>query len=169
MKSTIDALLVEDSCSDAQLVEAIVNSSEFAKPQLHHAERFDEALRMLRKDAFDVILLDLNLPDGKGLHLLKKIKKLAPQMPVVILTGIQDQTVATAALQEGAQDYVVKSAEFSPTRLARLGYVDIGNSLVQRIQYAIKRAASSQKIDISQERYALVAKGTNDGIWDWDL
>ena len=58
MKSTIDALLVEDSCSDAQLVEAIVNSSEFAKPQLHHAERFDEALRMLRKDAFDVILLD---------------------------------------------------------------------------------------------------------------
>ena len=169
MKSTIDALLVEDSCSDAQLVQAIVNSSELEKPQLHHAERFDQALMMLAKSTFDVVLLDLNLPDGQGLHLLEQLKQLAPTIPIVVLTGVRDQTIAMAALQAGAQDYVVKSDTFSPDRLAQLGYTQIGNSLVQRIQYAIKRAASSKQLDPSQERYALIAQGASDGIWDWNL
>lgn len=169
MKTTIDALLVEDSCSDAQLVETIVNSSELEKPQLHHAERFDQALMMLANSTFDVILLDLNLPDGQGLYLLEQLKQLAPEMPIVVLTGVRDQTIAMAALQAGAQDYLVKSDTFSPDRLAQLGYAQIGNSLVQRIQYAIKRAASSKQLDTSQERYALITQGANDGIWDWDL
>ncbi|MBE9068357.1 PAS domain-containing protein [Leptolyngbya cf. ectocarpi LEGE 11479] len=169
MKSTMDALLVEDSPSDAQLVKAIVSSSNSEKPNLHHVGRFDEALTMLETTAFDIVLLDLHLPDGEGLHLIKQLKQLAPQTPIVVLTGLQDQTIAEAALHEGAQDYVVKSETFSPLRLSKLGYVDVGNLLIQRLKYAIKRAESMQKMESSQERYALVAQGANDGIWDWDL
>lgn len=165
----MDALLVEDSRSDAQLVKAIVSSSNSAKPNLHHVRRFDEALSALEEAAFDIVLLDLHLPDGEGLHLIKQLKQLVPQVPIVVLTGLQDETVAEAALHEGAQDYVVKSETFSPLRLSKLGYVDVGNLLIQRLQYAIKRAEAMQKTESSQERYALVAQGANDGIWDWDL
>ncbi|MDJ0702958.1 MAG: EAL domain-containing protein [Leptolyngbyaceae cyanobacterium MO_188.B28] len=169
MRANIEALLVEDNWSDAQLFEAIVNSSELGKPKLHHAERFDEAVTVLGKNSFDVVLLDLHLPDGQGLDLIKQLKKLAPQTPIIVLTGLQNQTIATAALQEGAQDYLVKSDTFSPRRLAQLGYVDVGNLLVQRLQYAIERAELTKQLAISQERYALAVEGANDGIWDWDL
>lgn len=169
MKSTIDALLVEDSCSDAQLVQAIISSSELGAPQLHHAERFGKALDMLRVNVFDVVLLDLHLPDGQGLSLIKQLKQFAPEVPVVVLTCTQDPSLAEAALQEGAQDYVVKSDAFSPDRLAQLGYVDVGNLLVQRIRYAIKRSASSHNLSGGQDRDALIAQGANDGIWDWNL
>lgn len=169
MRSIIDALLVEDSCSDAQLVQAIISSAELNAPQLHHAERFEKALDMLKANVFDVVLLDLHLPDGQGLSLIKRLKELVPQIPVVVLTCSQDPKLAEAALQAGAQDYVVKSDTFSPDRLAQLGYVDIGNLLVQRIRYAIKRFESNQNLAIMQNRYALIAEETNDGIWDWDL
>lgn len=169
MKSTIDALLIEDSCSDAQLVQTIIGASELDAPQLHHAERFEKALDMLRGHVFDVVLLDLHLPDGQGLSLIKQLKQFAPQVPVVVLTCTQDPSLAEAALQEGAQDYVVKSDTFSPDRLAQLGYVDVGNLLVQRIRYAIKRSASSHNLFSGQDRNALIAQGANDGIWDWNL
>ncbi|MGD1950383.1 MAG: response regulator [Leptolyngbyaceae cyanobacterium] len=169
MKSNIDALLIEDSCSDAQLVKTIINSSDSEKPKLHHVARFREALEILRTSTFDVVLLDLNLPDGRGLKLIKQLKQLVPKTPIVVLTGLQDQAMANAALQEGAQDYVIKSDTFSPARLSQLGHTTIGNLLVQRLQCAIKRTELAQKSEIKQERYALIAQGANDGIWDWDL
>ncbi|MEO0456351.1 MAG: EAL domain-containing protein [Cyanobacteria bacterium P01_A01_bin.114] len=169
MKSSINALLVEDNLPDAQLFEAIVNSSDFIKPKLYHAERFTEAVMVIAEKDFDLVLLDLHLPDGQGLDLLKQLKKLAPQVPVIVLTGLQNQAVALEALQEGAQDYLVKSDTFSPKRLAKLGYVDVGNLLVQRLQYAIERADLTKQLEISKERYALAVQGANDGIWDWDL
>ncbi|MEM6254169.1 MAG: response regulator [Cyanobacteria bacterium P01_D01_bin.156] len=170
MKSTIDALLVEDSYSDAQLVQALLNSSEFDKPQIHHAERFEEALDMLQVSVFDVVLLDLHLPDGQGLSLIKRLKQQAPRIPVVVLTGTQDPIIAEAALQEGAQDYVVKSDTLSPARLAQQGYVDVGNCLVQRIRYAIKCSESSQNVKTAnQARDTLITQEANDGTWDWNL
>ncbi len=169
MTPDIDALLIEDSCSDAQLVKTVINLSDSEKPKLHHVERFEEALTILENHTFDIVLLDLNLPDGYGLDLIKQLRRRVPQIPIVVLTGLSDQAMADAALREGAQDYVVKSDTFSPVQLSQLGYATIGNLLVQRIQYAIKRTELAQQSKISQERYALVAQGANDGIWDWDL
>ena len=169
MKPNIDVLLIEDSYSDAQLVKTIINSSNSGKPKLHHVERFKKALAILETNDFDIVLLDLNLPDGRGLQLIKQLKQRIPKTPIVVLTGLKDQAMVDAALQEGVQDYVVKSDTFSPVRLSELGHVNVGNLLVQRIQYAIKRTELAQKSDSNQERYALVATGANDGIWDWDL
>ena len=170
MTAGIDALLIEDNLSDAQLFQELLTSSELIETTLHHAERFNEALQALEgNNNFDVVLLDLCLPDGQGVELVKQIKTLVPKVPVVVLTGIQDQNVAIAALQEGAQDYLVKSDTFSPERLKRLGYVDVGNLLAKTIQYAIERTELTKKLEISEERYALAVQGANDGIWDWDL
>ena len=170
MTTGIEALLIEDNLSDAQLFQELLSSSELIKTTLHHAERFNEAIKTLEdNNNFDVVLLDLCLPDGQGVELVKQIKTLVPKVPVVVLTGIQDQNVAIAALKEGAQDYLVKSDTFSPERLQRLGYVDVGNLLAKTIQYAIERTELTKKLEISEERYALAVQGANDGIWDWDL
>ena len=169
MKPGIDALLIEDNPSDALLFEALISSSEFSQLKLHHTERFNDALTALQENTFDVILLDLCLPDGRGIDLVKQLKERIPQIPIVVMTGIQDESMAVAALQEGAQDYLVKSDTFSPQRLEKLGYVDIGNLLVKTLRYAIERAELTQQLETSQERYALAVEGARDGIWDWDL
>lgn len=171
MVTDIDALLIEDNLSDAQLFQELLTSSELVETTLYHAERFNEAIQALAADNnnFDVVLLDLCLPDGNGVELVKQIKTLVPKVPVVVLSGIQDQNVALAALQEGAQDYLVKSDTFSPERLQRLGYVDVGNLLAKTIQYAIERTELTKELEISEKRYALAVQGANDGIWDWDL
>ncbi|MEL6555509.1 MAG: EAL domain-containing protein [Cyanobacteria bacterium J06621_11] len=169
MKTGIDALLIEDNPSDALLFEALISSSEFNQLKLHHTERFNDALNALQENTFDVILLDLCLPDGRGIDLVKQLKERMPQVPIVVMTGIQDESMAVAALKEGAQDYLVKSDTFSPQRLEKLGYVDIGNLLVKTLRYAIERAELTQQLEISQERYSLAVEGARDGIWDWDL
>ena len=169
MKTGIDALLIEDNPSDALLFEALISSSEFSQLKLHHTERFNDALTALQENSFDVILLDLCLPDGRGIDLVKQLKERMPQVPIVVMTGIQDESMAVAALKEGAQDYLVKSDTFSPQRLEKLGYVDIGNLLVKTLRYAIERAELTQQLEISQERYSLAVEGARDGIWDWDL
>ena len=106
MVKGIDALLVEDNLSDAQLFQELLTSSELIETTLYHAELFNEAITALEThNNFDIVLLDLCLPDGQGVELVKQIKTIVPKVPVVVLTGIQDQNVAVAALQEGAQDY----------------------------------------------------------------
>ncbi|MEM9483831.1 MAG: EAL domain-containing protein [Cyanobacteria bacterium P01_F01_bin.116] len=171
MSTGIDALLIEDDLSDALLFQELLTSSELLDARLHHTECFHEAVYALETSSnnFDVVLLDLCLPDGQGIELVKQIKTLVPKIPIVVLSSISDQKIALAALQEGAQDYLVKSDTFSPEQLQRLGYVDVGNLLAKTIQYAIERAELTKQLEISEERYSLALQGANDGIWDWDL
>lgn len=170
MLTGINALLIEDNIADAQLFKELLASSEIMRAKLHHAERFEEAVKALEdNNKFDVVLLDLCLPDGQGIELVKHIKTILPKIPIIVLTGIQDQNVALAALKEGAQDYLVKADTFSPDRLKRLGYIDVGNLLAKSIQYAIERTKLTKDLEISKERYALAVEGAKDGIWDWDL
>ncbi|MEL7070160.1 MAG: EAL domain-containing protein [Cyanobacteria bacterium J06581_3] len=169
MKNGIDALLIEDNLVDAQLFEALVSSAEFDQLTLHHTQRFHDALDTIADNCFDIVLLDLCLPDGRGVDLVKQLKERIPQIPIVVLTGLKDESMAVEALQEGAQDYLVKTDTFSPQRLKTLGYVDIGNLLVRTLRYAIERADLLRQLDVSKERYSLVIEGAQDGIWNWDL
>lgn len=168
-KTGIDALLIEDNKSDAQMFEVLIEAAAPDTFKLHHTERFYDAIEAIEKNNFDVVLLDLSLPDGTGVELVKRIRLSSPQTAIVVVTGNKDQKIAISALQEGAQDYLVKSDTFSPSRLQKLGYIDVGNLLIKTLRYAIERAELTQQLAISQERYALAVEGANDGIWDWDL
>ncbi|MEL6554949.1 MAG: tetratricopeptide repeat protein [Cyanobacteria bacterium J06621_11] len=167
MHTDIDVLLVEDNFSDAQMVEAIVGSSNLERPKLHHVGRFKEALVMLRKKDYDLVLLDLHLPDGQGIDLIKQLRQQTPKVPVVVITGVQDEEIAAAALREGAQDYVIKSDTFSPARLSRMGHTDLGNWLVRRIRHAIKRAELSTKVE--EQNSSMPVRSVDQGTWEWDL
>ncbi|MEL6471655.1 MAG: EAL domain-containing protein [Cyanobacteria bacterium J06623_4] len=169
MKLGIDALLIQDDFNEAQLFKAIVSASERTEITLHHTSRFKDAIAQLITTPFDVVLLDLELPNSNSNNLVRQLRTVAPQVPIVALNNSPDAALAAAALKAGAQDYLVKPDIFSPERLKKLGYADIGNLLVTTMQHAIQRAELTRQLTVSQERYELAVQGSNDGVWDWDL
>ena len=105
-ETPLDVLLVEDSPTDVLLTEEAL--SEASRFRLQSSERLAEALRLLSEAHFDVVLLDLGLPDSQGIDTLRRLRAKNPQVAVVVLTGKDDEELALRALQEGAEDYLVK-------------------------------------------------------------
>lgn len=133
MENAIKILLVEDNPPDARfLVEMLAESSIRGRFALKKAERFSEAVRALAGERFDVVLLDLMLPDSSGLDTFRTVHGKYPDVPIVLLTGLADENLAANAVREGAQDYLVK------------GQVD-PNLLVRALRYAIERNRSDRE------------------------
>src|SRR5690242_5058389 len=106
----INVLLIEDDADDAALI-----SHYLAMPgeggalfNLKHADRLASGCKLLAQERFDVVLLDLILPGGVGIEAFLKVRECRPDTPVVVLTGIKDESLATQAVSLGAQDYLVK-------------------------------------------------------------
>jgi diguanylate cyclase (GGDEF)-like protein len=100
--------LIEDSPSDALLMREALAAAGACHFAPIHAERLSEGLRLLAQEQFDVILLDLGLPDSQGLETIRKLKRQAWRLPVIVVTSFDDEALAIEALREGAQDYLVK-------------------------------------------------------------
>ena len=130
--TVLKVLLVEDNAVSAQLVKAMLARAETSAFEVETAESLMGALDMIGTGNFDVILLDLSLPDSEGLGTLSTIRVHAPQIPVLVLTGSDNDTLASSALQHGAQDYIVK------------GQFD-GNSLARALRYAVTRKQASEQ------------------------
>lgn len=130
----INLLLVEDNPADARLVQEFLSEVENAHSiRLTKVERLKGALGMLAKASFDVVLLDLDLPDAQGLHALHQVQATVPSLPIVVLSGYHDEGLALKAVQSGAQDYLVK------------GQGD-GNLLARALSYAIERKRSEERL-----------------------
>ena len=156
MRLCLEALLVEDSCSDAQLVETVVGLADHeAPPNLDRVDCFRKALSRLETKAFDIILLDLHLPDGEGTDLIRRLKQIAPQVPLVVMTGTVDRNTEAEAFSEGADDYLVKSHIFSPQRIAEIGYIDVGNLLVQRLHYTVQQFKLAAALEFESKPQSL--------------
>ncbi|MBU7586370.1 MAG: response regulator [Nostoc sp. TH1S01] len=153
-KMIIRVLLVEDSPSDAKLLRQIFTHAYQHELQMVHVERLSEAIDLSlaennsqvndaenansQQDKFDVVLLDLGLPDAVGLETLKEYRAAVADIPVVVLTGLDDEELAMQALAEGAQDYLVKD-QITIQRLIRA------------IRYAIEREEILNKLRESEE------------------
>jgi signal transduction histidine kinase len=103
----IRVLLVEDNPTDVLAFRHYLE--ERGAFELHHAERLEEALKFFRGDSCDVIVLDLGLPDSQGIETLKRVNSQAPDIPLLVLTGLSDEAAGLKALQSGAQDYLAKN------------------------------------------------------------
>ena len=104
----LQVLLVEDNAGDARLLREMFSKEKPGSFELTHLLRMSEAVGHLEKGGVDVVLLDMGLPDGHGLDTVRRAHAVAPGVPVIILTGLDDEELAAAAMKEGAQDYLIK-------------------------------------------------------------
>jgi two-component system, cell cycle sensor histidine kinase and response regulator CckA len=141
----IQVLLVEDNPGDARLLQEILADVTSAEFELIQIDRLEAALQWLNANNCDIILLDLSLPDSHGLETIVRTCTQAPTIPIIVLTGLDDETLAISAMQEGAQDYLVKGL-----------HVNSSNMLVRSMRYAIQRKQSEQALKRQIERERLV-------------
>ena len=126
-------LLIEDNPDDAYLLRESLTGFGQPSIELVHAEQLDHGLQHLRSDYFDVILLDLSLPDSQGVDTLLRVQGEATAAPIIVLTGLDDDEIAVTALRFGAQDYLIK------------GEID-GRALTRSIRYASERKQAYEKM-----------------------
>jgi signal transduction histidine kinase len=126
-------LLIEDNLAEARLLQEYLHQAESKQFVLVHVKRLQEALNELRQNSYDVILLDLTLPDSQGLSSLPVLIACDPSIPIVVLTNTNDEDLAIAAVRQGAQDYLVKRQ------------VNV-NVLVRAVCYAIERKQAFESL-----------------------
>ena len=163
MPKKIRVLLIEDNSFDADILQEQLDEGQAIDISLIWVDRMSKAERALETDSFDLILLDVNLPDSDGLATLFRAKKLAPKLPIIILSGLSDEEVAIEAVQNGAQDYLVKG-QFS------------NDILTRSILYAIERKVMTLQLEeqfrqaeAANQKLAAVLESMSEGVCKIDL
>jgi two-component system, cell cycle sensor histidine kinase and response regulator CckA len=142
-------LLVEDNPIDARMLRDMIREACAGPFHLEHADRLSRALDLLTTGQFDVALLDLSLPDARGLETVSQVHAHSPKVPIVVLTSLDDEAVAVRALRAGAQDYLIKG---------RVG----GDLLVRSVRYACERARAVEALERREEHYRSLTENSLD-------
>jgi len=124
--STIDILLIEDNLAEARLLKEFIKLTKSQNFSLVHVQKLQDGIKQLNNGKYDVILLDLTLPDSQGLSSIPQLLKQNPSNSIIVLTNINDEQLAIEAVRQGAQDYLVKR-HVNP------------DTLVRSVRYAIER------------------------------
>ncbi|QGQ99494.1 GGDEF domain-containing response regulator [Paenibacillus psychroresistens] len=115
---SIKVLLIEDNPGDARLIQEALSDTEQVHFEVKWVDKLDSGIEWVTKDVFDVVLLDLSLPDSHGIETIISLREQAPIVPIVVLTGLDDEQVAMNAVKRGAQDYLIKG-QVNPTLIMR--------------------------------------------------
>jgi PAS domain S-box-containing protein len=134
----LKVLHIEDNPVDAIYVKEILAEAG-ARWELRHVRRLAEGLRLLSEQAYDGLLLDLDLIDSRGLETLDTVRRIFPAIPIVVLSGFLDETFGFRSLEKGTQDYLVK------------GRID-GGMLIRSMRYAIERKRTENALQESEAR-----------------
>lgn len=106
--TTVQALLIEDNAADAKLIEVVMRSTFGTEGTLHHCPSLEAGQEAMNSGAYTILLSDLNLPDSEAESTLGFIAEASELLPVVVITGIESDDLVSQALENGAQDYLVK-------------------------------------------------------------
>ncbi len=133
MSDRIKVLLIEDDTYYVDVIREMLDYASVPFFDLVRAARLSEGLQRLSSEKFDVVLLDLGLPDSRGLETFERLQDRASELPIIVLSGLSDEDVAVDAVRSGAQDYLIK------------GQVN-ADLLARAIRYAIERKRAKEKI-----------------------
>jgi len=129
----IEILLFEDNPGDTGLIEAMLEDFTDFLYELKNVETLNEGMNLLKENEFDVILLDLGLPDSEGIGTFLDVHEITPETPIIILTGLSDENTGINAVKKGAQDYLVKG--------------QVESKLLERsIKYSIERKKAEKEL-----------------------
>jgi PAS domain S-box-containing protein len=148
----IRILLVEDDNGCAVLVQAILTRVRYGAYKFRRAENLAAALQVVAQGEIDIILLDLGLPDSQGLDTFVRMHAAAAAVPIVVLSGLDDESLATTAVSQGAQDYIVKG---SPD----------GAVLARAIRYALERCRAQQALVAEHDLLLSVINNIPDQVY----
>ncbi len=169
---TINVLVVDDDALDRRLVGLVlVKAAGLIRFNIDYAQTLAEALEKLTKPGYDIVLLDLNLPDGRGNENIRKVSAVVPNVPIVVLTGLDDEDVGLEAINSGAEDYLVKGSGLEYTliktiryaiarkkseanlRETRQGLEQINAKLIKATDTANKMAAEADKANVAKSQF----------------
>jgi PAS domain S-box-containing protein len=142
-EKSLRVLIVEDDAIDRMQLERLLASTSLHVAEVKCANRLAVALDLLKQSAFDVLLLDLGLPDSQGFESIVQIQTYSPDMPIIVMSGLDDEKTATTAVQKGVQDYLVK------------GQVD-STLLMRAVRYALERKKAERQLQMAEERYRTI-------------
>ncbi len=134
----LQVLLVEDNSSDARLLREMFRKEKQGNFELTHVTHMREAEIRLSKGGVDIVLLDLGLPDGNGIEVLRRARAAAPSVVMIVLTGLDDEALAAEAMKEGAQDYLIK------------GQIE-NRALPQALRHAMERQTMQAEADLMRK------------------
>jgi len=141
-------LLIEDNLGDIVSIRTMISELSDGCFELKFAESLGEALTILRNENFDVILMDLGLPDSQGFRTFTQVHNKMPELPIIIITGLEDEDLGVNAVKEGAQDYLVK------------GQVD-KKLLARSLKFAIERKQTEEELKSSIYERDILLKETH--------
>ncbi|HVO14991.1 MAG TPA: hybrid sensor histidine kinase/response regulator [Alphaproteobacteria bacterium] len=148
-ESPVRVLLVEDNPGDARLTMEALKEAGAHRFAVTHVERLADAQTRLREQPFDLVLLDLSLPDAKGLSTVRRVEAADPSIPIVVLSGFDNETMALEAVQAGAQDYLVKGESS-------------GETIGRAIRYAIERKRGEKLLFEAKEKAESASKAKSE-------
>ena len=151
-----DVLLIEDDANDARLIETALARKGGKPYRIERAAGLTEALAILARTSFEIILLDLDLPDGQGITVFEQIHQAVPEVPILILSSDGDEETARQAVQNGADDYLLKEQVNS-------------YSLPRTLNYLIERRTTRQALTLSEARFRAMSDASPLGIFVSDI
>jgi PAS domain S-box-containing protein len=155
-KTPTKILLVEDSESDADLLQAKLHAGGLGIFDVTWATRLDQAIGLLRRTAFEAILTDMNLPDSSGKETFLSLRAAAPNLAIVVLTGADDEQLGLDAVRHGIQDYLVKGSADGP-------------QIARAIRYAVERVRTREELRRSEERYRTLFESMTEGFIQYEI
>jgi PAS domain S-box-containing protein len=156
MRESLNILLIEDNPGDARLIEILLSESQNYDFVIENANSLATGIRQLEKSAYAAVILDLGLPDSQGLDTFRRVQAGVSEVPIIVLTGLDDQQVGVDAVNAGAQDFLVK------------GDLD-GRLLVRVIRYSIQRKKLETELREREQKLRVLVDNTIDVIWQMDL
>ena len=160
--SKTQILIIEDNPGDVNLIKEYLKEASI-KDEVINASTFFDGMDAIKSNNISIVLLDLSLPDSSGFKTLSNFLDKQPHIPVIVLTGTNNEIVGNQSIKAGAQDYLVK------------GQFD-GKQLGRSIRYAIQRFKAQQKLEdaakklyISESRYLEAQSMANFGNWSMDI
>ena len=149
-------LLVEDNASDAQLLQSMLEGRRPRQYVTLHVATLKEAQAVVWEQSFDAVLLDLSLPDSHGLETIARLAAAAPNLPIVVLTGVTDEDVVQEAVRCGAQDYLIKG-QADATAIARAIHYAIDRKQAEEALHEQRRELEAKNKELQESQRRLEA------------
>jgi len=161
-KTITPILLIEDNSGDAQLVRLYLKEASL-KHELFHADTLFEGVEIIKDRRIELVLLDLTLPDTAGFKTLSSFLERVPNVPVIVLTGTNNEIIGNQAIKAGAQDFLVKG-QFDGKLLGRaIRYA------IQRYKTQLKLEETAKNLSLSEKRYVEAQQMARFGNWEMDI